>query len=772
MPVAPPLVSALVALLKSLLSRRRDPVARRRKLGSFLGVFTPSILTILGVILFLRAGWVVGNVGLAGAVAIVVIAHLVTFSTAASVSAISTNMRVGAGGAYYIISRSLGVEIGAAIGIPLFLAQAFSVTLYSFGLAESLQLLWPDLPQRPVAAATVIAVSLLAARGSGLALRLQLPIMGAIVLALVTLGIGVGQNVSETVRLGAADGEGFWVVFAVFFPAVTGIMAGISLSGDLERPQRSIPIGTMLAVTTGFAVYLAVVVALGIAASPEELVTDTLIWFTLTGGISFLIFPGLWGAIFSSAVGSILGAPRTMQAMVDDRVLPQPLGRALRGVRGPGVPLLLSTAVALGAVALGDLNAVAPALTMFFLTTYGMINLVAGVEQLTGDPSYRPTFRVPWWISLAGALGCFLVMFLINPVALVVALVIEVGVYLIMRRRALTAPWGDLRRGALMALVRTTVLQLKRLPQDPRNWRPNILLFAGNVVRRRRLVQFGAWLALDRGILTVADLRVGSLRELGPAVPEVERRLNEALDDLGIAAFGEVEIVSDFVEGALAVAQANGIAGIESNTVMFGWSDKPERRASVLRIIEELASLGISAVICNPRPLESTRRPRRIDVWWGGLRNNGDMLVLFAHLLSLNPEWRDAVISAKSFATSDMMLERNRRLLDQVVRSARIRAKTDVRRKPDGVSVLDLIKQESEEADVVLLGLRSVKRGEEAAYAQRLSEMIDGLPSVLFVRSAGEFRGKLLGDQTEPPGGVRTTEPEPAKGGETSAPGR
>jgi amino acid transporter len=732
---------------------RRGSGTQSRKLGTFLGVFTPSILTILGVILFLRTGWVVGNVGLAGAIAIVVIAHTITLATALSISAVATNMRVGAGGVYYLISRSLGVEIGAAIGIPLFLAQAFSVTLYAFGLAESLQLLWPDLPQRPVAAITVLVVALLATRGAGLALRLQLPIMIAIAVSIVVLFIGVVRTVPDTLQLSAAPGgEGFWVVFAVFFPAVTGIMAGLSLSGDLERPERSIPRGTISAVLVGFVIYLGVVIGLGLAASPVELVNDTLIWFTLAGVVSFLIYPGLWGAIFSSAVGSVLGAPRTLQAMVDDRVLPQPLGRRLGRVEGPGVPLLIALAVALGAVALGDLNAVAPALTMFFLTTYGMINLVAGIEKLTGDPSYRPTINIPWWLSLAGAVGCFWAMFLINPVALAIALLFEVGIYLLMRRRALTAPWGDLRRGALMTLVRSTVLQLRRLPQDPRNWRPNILLFAGDVNRRPNLVRFANWLVQDRGILTVADLVVGNIDELGPTVEVRRAALNRDIDGLGIVAFGEVDIVASFADGAVAVAQANGIAGIASNTVMFGWSDKAERRADVLRIIERLAGLGISAVICDPHDLDLGPRRRRIDVWWGGLQQNGDMLALLAHLLSLDPAWRDAHITLKSIATSEMVLQRNEALLDTLMRTARIRARAEVFLKPPDLTVMELIAEQSTNADVVLMGLRSVKPGEEADYAARLEQSTQMLPSVLFVRSAGEFRGRLLGDQAQTAG--------------------
>lgn len=731
-------------------------------LGTVLGVFTPSILTILGVILFLRTGWVVGNAGLAGAVAIVLIAHGITFATALSIGAVATNMRVGAGGAYYLISRSLGVEIGAAIGIPLFLAQTLSVTLYAFGLAESLQLIWPQLPQRPIAAATVVVVTLLATRGARLALRLQIPILATIVLALIALGVGVADNLTDPSLSPAEGAAGFWTVFAVFFPAVTGIMAGLSLSGDLKRPERSIPRGTIAAVLTGAGIYLAVVLALSIAADAATLATDTLIWFTLAGGISFLILPGLWGAIFSSAVGSVLSAPRTLEAMVHDRILPRFMGTQIRGIKGPGIPLVISLVVALAAVMIGDLNAVAPVLTIFFLTTYGMINLVAGIEKLAGDPSFRPTMSVPWLVSLAGAFGCFWVMFLINPLALGIALVFEIGVYLLMRRRALVAPWGDLRRGALVALVRSTVMQLRRLPQNPRNWRPNILLFSGSPMRRSDLARLAFWLTRDRGILTVSEVWEGDLQELASKVPAAEQALRRELEELGIPGFAEVEVVQSFPAGVMAIAQANGIAGIESNTVMFGWSGKPERRATALELIEGLARLGISSTIAVARPIDLSSRRRSIDVWWGGLQQNGDMLVLFAHLLALNPEWRDAIITIKNIATSEMMVERNRALIEQVLRSARIRAEIEVMPRPRGAHVTDLIQASSADADLVLMGLRSIENGEAAAYAERLEELAESLPTVLFVRSAGPFRGRLLGDEpTEERSGVHHTEETP-----------
>ncbi|MDY7095055.1 MAG: Na-K-Cl cotransporter [Acidobacteriota bacterium] len=722
----------------------------QEKLGAALGVFTPSILTILGVILFLRLGWVVGNVGLVGALLIIFLAHCITSSTALSVSAVTTNMNVGAGGAYYIISRSLGLEIGGAIGIPLFLAQTFSVTLYAFGLAESLQLLWPHLPQRGVAAATVVGVSLLATRGAGWALKLQIPIMVAIAVALASLGTGAVGAARESIPLWeqAPNPEPFWAVFAVFFPAVTGIMAGISLSGDLKDPKRSIPVGTLSAVAVGFVIYFAVPIVLAAVAPAAELAANNLIWFEVAA-VPLLIFPGLWGAIFSSAVGSILGAPRTLEVLAEDRVL-WPRSRRLPSPKvRRWLAHGLSTAVALLAVSLGDLNAVAPVLTMFFLTTYGMVNLVAGLEQLSGAPSYRPTIRVPWAVSLAGAVSCFMVMALINRTAAVVAVVLEVGLYLALRRRSMTATWGDLRFGALMSLARATVLWLRRLPVDPRNWRPHILLFAGDLEKRVELVRFAAWLNQDRGILTVCRLIVGELEQRSPEVAAELQHMDHQLEEEGLTAFPEVDIVSEFESGVLHVAQANGIAGITSNTLMFGWSDKSERTVSKLRIMRQATYLGKSTVMCRlaPRsPIRTShlRRRRRIDVWWGGLQNNGDMLLLFAHLLAANPEWSRAQISVKSISSHAANYEQIEANLQSLLSRSRINAEAEIIRLAPGATVQDTIHEQSRDADVVFMGLQQPESGEEEAYASRLETLVEGLPTVILVRAAGIFAGQLL----------------------------
>ena len=719
----------------------RDP---NEKLGTFLGVFTPSILTILGVILFLRTGWVVGNAGLIPALAVVAGANIITLITALSVSSIATNMFVEAGGAYYIISRSLGLQIGGAIGIPLFLAQTFSITLYSFGFAESLRFIWPQVPIQPLAAVTVLLVSLLAGRSAGLALRLQIPIMILIGLAVVSLFAGLPGHSELQVGFlsGPENAPSFWIVFAVFFPAVTGIMAGVSLSGDLKNPTRSIPRGTIAAVLVGFVVYMAVPAVLALLADTATLTADPLVWLKVSA-VPFLVLPGLWGAILSSAVGSSLGAPRTLDALVKDGVMPGFFsgGKSLGGISRAH---LLATVSALLVVFLGDLNAVAPVLTMFFLTTYGMINLVAGLERLSGAPSFRPSLKVPWYVSMLGALGCFWVMFLINAVACIVALVAEIFVYLWLRRRAISASWGDLRYGALMSLARGTLLQLRNLPPAPRNWRPHILVFAGDVDRRIDLIRFAAWLNQDRGILTVSRLIVGKLEQYAERIGEESQLMVARLEQDGITAFSEVEVVPAFEAGVIAVAQANGIAGITSNTIMFGWSEKKQRLAGTLGMIRRIGMLGKSTVICRVRPRAWAAAPKRIDVWWGGLQNNGDMMMLFAYLLSRNSEWRAARICVHSVASSEMMLNQTRQSLTRMLSASRIQAETDVTLLSPGETVQEIISHKSRDADIVFMGLRSPAENEETAYAQRLIDLVGDLPTVILVHNACLFAGQLL----------------------------
>ena len=723
-----------------------DTAADRRKLGAFIGVFTPSILTILGVIMYLRAGWVIGNAGLLPTFGIVALANAITFVTALSISAVATNMRVGLGGPYYIISRSLGLEIGGAIGLPLYLSQILSVTLYSFGFAESLRFVWPEVPVQPVAVATIIVVTLISIRGAALALKIQLPIMLAVGLSLLSLAAGASFEHKVPVFWGDyAGSDGFWDVFAVFFPAVTGIMAGVALSGDLRDPQKAIPRGTLAAVGVGFVVYLAVPVILAFNATPDALLSDSLVW-TEVAVVPALVLPGLWGAIISSAMGSILGGPRTLQALAQDRIVPRFFGRRRLKTGESAVSIAVSAAIAVAAVLLGGLNAVAMLVTMFFLTTYGMANLVAGLEKLVADPSYRPSLKVPGAVSLAGAVACFWVMFVISAPGCVIAIAVELGVWGWLKRRRVRSTWGDMRRGLWMTLTRYALVQLHSLPENPRNWRPHLLLLAGDLQKRIGLLRFASWLNQERGIMTVCNLVVADRGgEENPPVLEQEEEMSAFLEERGVMAFSEVNVVDTFESGVVHLAQANGIGGVRCNTLMLGWTEDPQRMAAYFRIMRRVRQLrGLSIIICRLEARSTFEWKKRIDIWWRGRQSNGDLMLMLAYLLSLNPEWDGTSITVKSVASSETARDGIEKDLEKLIPRSRIPAESQVILKPPDQTVAQVMHEHSAEAELVFMGLLEPDPGTEVDYAKRLLEISEGFPSVVLVRNAGEFVGQLV----------------------------
>lgn len=727
-----------------------------RKFGTFLGVYTPSVLTILGLIMYLRFGWVVGNVGLPMTLFIVLLANSITAITALSASAVATNMRVGVGGEYYMISRSLGLELGGAIGIPLFLCRTLSITFYCFGLSESILAFWPagwgaipPATTQLLTAGLIVVIVGISGRSAEVALKLQIPIMIAVGLSIIALAAGVlgggivSPEVTPTYRTAPA---GFWYVFAVFFPAVTGFTAGIGMSGDLRDPRRSIPRGTLLAVLTGALIYLSIPVLLSMSAkvSPEELAEPGIIWVKIAVLGAWLVFPGVWGAILSSAFGSALGGPRVLQSLSRDGLTPAFFART-SATGQPTIATWVSGAIALGAVALGGLNAVAQFVTILFLTLYVTINLAAALENLVGDPSFRPTIKVPWWVSMLGSAGAIGVMFLISPVACVAAVILELALYLVLRRRVLRREWGDVRAGMWITLARFALLKLRENRTDPRNWRPHILLLAGDTGKRINLVRLASWFNQDRGIITACRLVTGDLQDDSIDIDRIQREMEAEVDEAGITAFCEAHVVRDFETGVMGIAQASGVGELSANTVMFGWSKDRDRLASQLRLMRALANAGKSTIISRINWAHEPGQEKRIDLWWGGLQNNGDLMLLLAHLLRLNSEWIDARLTVRSIARSEAERENQLTGLAELLSETRIEADTEVLFEPDhDRDVAEILHERSARADVVFLGLMMPSFGDEVRYAERLEQLAEGFKTTIFVRNAGRFAGDLL----------------------------
>jgi len=517
------------------------------------------------------------------------------------------------------------------------------------------------------------------------------------------------------------------------------------MSGDLKNPQQAIPKGTLLAVATGAVVYLTIPVLLSISSrvSYAELAQPGIVWTKIAIFGPWLIFFGIWGAILSSAFGSVLGGPRVLQALAGDGLAPRFLSRVSKTGQ-PTIATWISGAIALAAVALGGLNAVAQFVTILFLTLYVIINFSAGLEKLVGDPSYRPTIRVPWYISLFGSLGAMLVMFLINPYACVAAIILELLLLLYLRRRALQKRWGDVRAGLWVALARFALLKLRGHSTDPRNWRPQILLFVGDVSKRLGLVRLASWFNQGRGLITACQLVVGDLEREDIDIEAKRKEMDRVLKEKRLVAFSTVDVVPDYEGGVIDIMQASGIAGLESNTVMFGLPKKMDRLESILKIMRAVSKRGKSTIIANLKWAHEPGQEKRIDLWWRGLQANGDLMLLLAHLLSLNHEWSDARIVIRSIVLHEEDRENMMSNLNTLISESRIRAEAEVIVKPPDRTVTQIMHDYSQKTDMTLLGLMEPKSGEEADYAERLMKLAEGFNTTIFVRNAGEFAGYLV----------------------------
>lgn len=729
-------------------SSNNEQLVQESGLGTFGGVYTPSILTILGVIMYLRFGWVVGNAGLVNTLIIVTISTGITFLTALSVCAIATDRVVRVGGAYYMISRSLGIETGGAVGISLYFAQAISVALYTIGFAESFVDAFPqfNLNQVYVALVVTVLVGILAITSASIAIKAQYFIMAGIALSLLSFFFGHSVPDVETQMLASPteDSAPFWEVFAVFFPAVTGIMAGVNMSGDLKDPIKSIPSGTLAAVGTGYAIYMILPLFLAFRADTSSLREIPLIMQELALWKP-IILVGVWGATLSSAIGSILGAPRVLQALVRDGVLPRlfnPLGAGYGREDEPRNGTIVTLGFAIAAVCIGDLNLIAPVLSMFFLTTYLVLNVAAGIEGFLESPSFRPTFKVHWSLSLLGAIGCLGVMFLIDAGSTVLAALIVSLIYIWLQRRELETTWGDTRRGMWMALIGMGIFQMEEEEDNPKNWRPHILVLSGAPQKRWSLIELADSFSHNRSLMTVSSVLPSGSRDLGQQL-KLEKTIREYLKKRGVRALVRVITANDPFDGAMRLVEAYGLGPLVPNTILLGDSEEPSRREQFCNAIAQIHTSKRNVVIFHENLKQGFGGRRRIDVWWGGIQANGSLMLLLAYLLRTDINWRNARIYLKLVVPDEAAATAAEDNLKEYIEKLRIDVSPQVliaQGRPFG----DILNQYSRSADLIFLGM-ATPRENYMEYYESLQDKVKDLPSTIFVLAAPDFAfGEVL----------------------------
>lgn len=624
--------------------------------GTFGGVFTPTLLTILGVIMYLRLGWVVGNAGLLGAWLIIIISFLITLTTALSMSSITTNIRIGAGGAYAIISQSLGLEVGGSLGIPRYISQGLAVTMYIFGFREGWLFIFPEHPAFLVDLITFSVIYGIAYISADLAIRTQFLIMGVIVASLVVIVLAafngsMGQSTVDVLTWGTFEGSpennfsgtNFWLVFAVFFPAATGIMAGANMSGELKNPRRSIPIGTLWAIGVSFVVYMVLAYWIARSATQEELLSN----YNVMMDKSFfppLVIAGVLGATFSSALASMVGSSRILYAMGTHGILPG--SKWLGQMNKTGQPrnsMMVTGVLVFLSMLLRDLNAIAPLVTLFFLITYTMLNVVIIIEQNLGLISFRPLFSVPRWVPWLGLLTSVLAMFIINPILSLISIVVVLFVYGILTQRKLITPFEDVRSGLFVSFAEWAAKKTSRdnLKQE-RAWKPKLLIPVSDPRTIKGVFSFLENIASPKGSIKLLGI---SGDEDPTVLGKQVKKLSKAFQQRGVFSSWAVMQTTHFAQGVNYANQAYQGSFFKPNIVFLDMLDRTTHETDFMEIIQESARLKLGVMVYCPHPKSGLGQRQMINVW---IRNrspewniswdigNLDLSILSAYKLKRN----------------------------------------------------------------------------------------------------------------------------------------
>jgi len=737
------------------LNTRTGPQASRGTLGTFAGVFTPSVLTILGIILFLRLGFVVGNAGLGPALLILLLANGISVLTSVSLSAIATNLKVKGGGDYYLISRTLGHEFGGALGIVLFLAQSVSIAFYCLGFGEAVAALVPTassiLPQI-IAALAVSFLFIFAWLGADWATRLQYVVMVVLIFAILSFFIGgflrwddslLSQNWTSS-----QTGLSFWVLFAIFFPAVTGFTQGVSMSGDLKDPGKSLPQGTFAAVGLSIIVYFLSSVLFA-ATLPGDVLIGDYEAMQKVALFGFLITAGVIAATLSSAMASFLGAPRILQSLAADRTFPFLVffAKGAGPTSNPRRGVLLSTAIAFATVAYGHLNLIAPVVSMFFLISYGLLNYATYFEARSQSPSFRPRFRYfNKWLSLAGALACLGAMLAVDLTAGIVALAVLLAIFQYLKRTAGPARWADSRRSYHLQQIRDHLLAAASEPEHPRDWRPQILAFSDDPQRRAQLLRFSSWIEGESGLTTAVRMLEGEGAKMRKLKQEAEVELQRDIVKNGFSAFALVLATPNLQTGIQSIVQAYGIGALKANTILLNWLGQLPNR--ILNLHDQDFAKNLRAarlydcnlVILDAKPdkwsalTETDKNDLNIDVWWQNDATSRLML-LMAYLMTRSELWADATIrllAIESGKSEGLTIDS----LNQMLEEVRIEAEPEIIEIADA----DAIAEHSADSSLVFLPFRLLNNQVVDPFGNPMEDTLFLLPVAAMVMAAKDIQ--------------------------------
>jgi solute carrier family 12 sodium/potassium/chloride transporter 2 len=712
-----------------------------QKFGTFAGVFTPSLLTILGVIMYMRLGWVVGNAGLIGAIVIIIIAHVISITTGLSISSVATDKKIGAGGVYYVLSRSMGIPIGGSIGIALYVGTALSIALYLIGFAESFNDFF-DFGMtindfRITGTIALVCLTLLALISTSIALKTQYIILTAIAVSIISIVLGTRDFAPETVSIIATkDAVPMEIIFAVFFPAVTGFTAGIAMSGDLKDPKKSIPKGTLWAIGIGLIIYILLAVFIAISINSETLKSDYNILMKMAL-FSPAVVAGIWGATLSSALGGILGGPRILQAMSVDNVTPKVFSKGKGKNNEPVNALMMVFIIAEAGILIGELDVIARVVSMFYLTAYGFINIAFFLENWA-NPDFQPTFKIKRWFGLLGFFACFAVMFKLDMIAMIAALAIVASLYFWLQHKEVKIQSNDVWRSVWENIVNKGLKKINANTEENSSWNPNIILFSGRSEHQSYLLELSKTVSGRTGIVTNFKLIVD--KDNNKPFKKTDQVVSDDFfSDLGI--FARQIKVDNIYTGIKNIAATFGFSGVEPNTIMMGWPKGLEDSKEYAEMTEALLHLDYNLLYLDFDNKTKFGDYKTVDLWWRETDSkNAEMMLNIARFIIASPRWHETNIRVLFVNNNNVDSAIIYTKIAKLVEDLRVNIKIEIiDNAVQQTAFYNLIKQYSDTTDLTLVGIPNYKIEQQAEFIVKTNQLFETIGSTLLVKAANNF---------------------------------
>ncbi len=705
-----------------------EVINKARRFGT-APVFFTAIATILGAILFLRFGFATGSLGFWGVVLIILVGHAVTLPTALALSEIATNQKVEGGGEYFIISRSFGLNIGATIGIALYLSQAISVAFYVIAFTEAFEPLFNliknnlniALPRQVISIPAMATLSvIILRRGTNLGIKALYVVAGILFISLLLFFVGRTGYEGEAGAMNFTfrNRDDFFLVFAIVFPAFTGMTAGVGLSGDLRNPGKSIPLGTVSATVIGMIMYIFVTWKLSVSAFPDDLATDQLIMRNIALFGPLIIPLGLAASTISSAIGSVMVAPRTLQALGYDRSFPfRRLNIIAARGRGetnePYNATLLTCIIAMIFVALGDVDMVAQIISMFFMVTYGSLCLISFLNHFGSDPSYRPTFKSRWYFSLGGFLMSIWLMLMIHAAYAIAAFVIMGLIYTYISnhhkdRKGLEVIF----QGAFFQLSRNIQVYLQKSKKiHTSSWRPAVVCVSKNTFDRPKPFELIKWISHRYGFATYIHLIEGYFsKSMHEKSAEELKKLIQLSDIEESNVYVDTLISPSYTSAIAQIIQLPGISGMENNMALFEYEQGNSKELCQIIDNYSLVKAGNFDICIYANSQKAINFKQGIHVWIKPTDSeNANLMILISYIILGHPDWRKGFIKIFSLCRE----EEKQKTWDQIVElihEGRLPISLhniEIITMKEDVSPKILIKERSANAGLILIGFRS-----------------------------------------------------------------